>query len=756
MVSLNRRHFLKGVTGALGAIGLSQLHLIRSATYYGQTLAQQTPRKVALLIGINDYRSRPLGGPLNDVELQRQLLINRFGFKDRDIHVLCDEQASRRNVLGNFNEYLYEPAMAGDVVVFHFSGHGERIRERDRMRDFLRQIQRNCTDINAAGECNSLYNTAIATSPDNTPEQDIMGHTLLLMRAALAQKTENVPFLLDCCYAGGGKRGNAVMRSLNSSLGEASNLRQIPESEWTYQRQLLDTLGWDVQQFADAITSPKGQGFFVGAARYNQLAADYSFDGFTAGAFTYLLTQHLWQNTDPLAETIPMVINSSTRLAEHSQVPVYDPARENDPVVKQKPIYHISPTSKPAEALIIDTVREKGNDDQVTLWLGGLDPWSLESFDQGAIFSVIDKITGDELVEVQQIDGTRQGLIAQGRLLNPTRGTDATNVPSQLLQEKVRGISNQVTLKVGLDDTLTAAEQQIVLNNLGELSDFDVFVAEPGKVAHVLLGRYTDAIDRWVSLDETNQRLKQTVGSIGIFSPAQAPLVAGSFGPPGEAIDKALERLKARFVSLYIGRMLALMINQQTSHIDVSVEVEHLGSRSGTTTRGGDPDAIFIPQQFERGIEKIAIGNEIKVTVNNNESKDLHFGIVVIDAAGEVNVLFPPQGTDDETVDVIPRHDSWSTKLKGAEPLGIAELLVLVSPQSLVSPLKKLRLNAPNVNRSLQRGATVANVDAMDDIFGAMDTRRGSGNSPKGTRLLDVDTVAVLSLFVDIVPGDAS
>lgn len=750
---VNRRHFLQGTAGVLGAIGLSQLGLTRSATRYGKVLAQGTPRKVALLVGINDYRTRPLGGPLNDIELQRQLLIHRFGFKDSDIHILRNEQASRRNVWGAFNEYLYEPAGANDVVVFHFSGHGERIRESDRMRDFLRQIQRNCSDINAASECNSLYNTAIATAPDDTSGQDIMGHTLLLMRAALAQKTDNVTFLLDCCYAGGGKRGNAVMRSLNSSLGEVSNLRQIPDDEWIYQRQLLDTLGWDAQQFFEAINSPRGQGFFVGAARYNQLAADYSFDGFTAGAFTYLLTQHLWQNTDTLAETIPMVVNSSTRLAEHSQVPVYDPARENDPVVNQKPIYHIAPTSKPAEALILNAVREKASEDQVTLWLGGLDPWSLESFDQGAIFSVIDKTTGEELAEVQQIDGTRQGLITQGRLINITRGT---NVSSQLLQEKVRGISSQVMLKVGLDNTLTSTEQQFVLENLGKVPYFDVFVAEPGQVIHVLLGRYTEDINQRVLLDDNSQRLRQTIGSIGIFSPSQVPLLAGSFGEAGETIANALGRLQARFASLYIGRMLALMINQQASHINVSVDVEHLGSRSGTTTRGGNPQDIFIPQQFERGIEKIAIGNEIKVTVHNNENEDLHFGVVVIDAAGEVNVLFPPQIADDDNIDIISRRDSWSTNLRGADPLGITELLVLVSPQSLVAPLKKLRLNAPDVNRSLRSGGTVANVEAMDDIFGAMDTRRGSSNASKGTRLLDVDTVAVLSLFVDIVPGDAS
>lgn len=744
-MSLNRRHFLQGTAGALGAIGLSQLGLTRSATRYGQVLAQDTPRKVALLVGINDYPNNlSLQGPLTDIELQRQLLIHRFGFNDNDIHILRNQQASRQNIWRAFNDYLYKPASADDVVILHFSGHGDRVRESDRMLEFLRQLDRRCI---VEGEC---LNTAIATHPDDTPEQDIMGHTLLLMRAALAQKTKNVTFLLDCCYAGGGKRGNAVMRSLNSSLGDDNNLRQIPDSEWGYQQQLLDILQWESQQLVDAIKSPKGQGFFVGSARYNQLAADYPFNGFTAGAFTYLLTQHLWQSTEPLSKTISLVSNSSNYLAEHSQVPVYDPTSEADPVVTQTPIYHMDPVAQPAEALVLGPIPDKASDNRVRLWLGGLDPWALEAFDQGAIFALIDKNTGVELAEIQQVDGTRDGLIAEGHFVSATRGTRAADVTTQLLQEKVRGIPGQVTLNVGLDDTLSASEKVIATKKLANLANIEVVPLAKGQVTHVLLGRYTPDIHQRLALQPETAQQQQTIGSIGIFSPAQVPLLAGSFGDAREPIDKAIDRLNTRLVSLYIGRMLALMVNQQASHIDVSVAIDYLGARSGTTTRGGDPEAIIIPRQAARGVLQIVDGHEIEVTVSNNEAQDLHVGVIVIDAAGEVNVLFPPAVSDRSEVDIIASQGLWSTKLRGAAPFGMAELLVLVSPKSLVGPLKKLRQHRPRLNRSLQRGASLANVEAMDDIFGAMATPR-TGIEAKNTRFLEVDQVAVLSMFVEIL-----
>ncbi|MEO0739073.1 MAG: caspase family protein [Cyanobacteria bacterium J06649_12] len=743
MMSFNRRHFLQGAAGALGAIGLSQLGLNCAATRYGQALAQDTRRKVALLVGINEYPNNlSLLGPLTDVELQRQLLIHRFGFNDSDIHILLNQQASRRNIWGAFNEYLYEPARDGDVVILHFSGHGDRVRESDRMLDFLRQLDRRCI---VAGEC---LNTAIATHPDNTPEQDIMGHTLLLMRAALAQKTSNITFLLDCCYAGGGKRGNAIMRSLNTSLADNDNLRQIPDSEWTYQRQLLDTLNWDQQQFVNAIQSPKGQGFFVGSARYNQLAADYQFNGFTAGAFTYLLTQHLWQSSEPLSKTISLVSNSSNHLAEHSQTPIYDPAPEADPTVTNTPIYHMEPVAQPAEALVLGPVPDKSEHDRVRLWLGGLDPWALEAFDQGATFALIDKTTGTELAEVQQVDGTRAGLVSEGRLSGAARAADAT---TQLLQEKVRGIPGQVTLKVGLDDTLLASEKVIAEGKLANFTNIEVVPVTSGQTAHVLLGRYTPEIHQRLALNPETVPQQQILDSVGIFSPAQVPLLAGSFGIAEEPMDQAMDRLSTRLVSLYIGRMLALMVNQQTSHLDVSLVVDHQGTRSGTTTRGGDPEAIIVPQTVG-GLLQVVDGQRLKVTVNNNENQDLHVGVIVIDPAGEVNVLFPPAISDRNEIDIISGRGSWSTNLRGAAPFGTAELLVLVSPQSLVAALKKLRQNRPQFDRSLRAGESLANVEAMDNIFGVMSSRRDGTDAIKGTRLLEADQVAILSMFIEILP----
>jgi hypothetical protein len=750
MNNLSRRQFFQVAGGALGAIGLNQLTLSHRANIYGRSLAQATPRKVALLVGVNDYSRNSLGGAINDVELQKHLLIHRFGFNPADVHTLQNEQASRRDILGAFNEYLYEPASAGDVVVFHFSGHGDRVRESEAMSELTNRLQRSCIDNNNGDPI--CYNTAIApynhSEEDTDIVQEIMGHTLLLMRAALAKKTENVTFVLDCCYAGGGKRGNAVMRSLNDpTIAVAPS---ISDDEWETQQAWLGRLGWSLDDFAEAITSPTGQGHFVGAAKSYQLAADYSFDGFVAGAFTYLLTQHLWQATGSLSDTVLTVANSTAQLNDHSQTPDYDPKPSATRSTAERPIYHIPPVSPPAEALVLppqasaSPKQAAAAETQVRLWLGGLDPQRLEAFDQGAVFSIIDRQTGAQLGEIQQIEGTRRELTTEGRVIANSRGLSPSELAGQLLQERTRGIPDKVILKIAIDGTLTPTEQQAVIAALGRSPSFEVSRIETGQAVHVLLGRYTEGIDEFLTSSQLGDKV-QPVGSVGLFSAAQVPILTGAFGPVGEAIEDAIARLKSRLVSLHIGRMLALMVNGQASQLKVNVVVDHQGSRSGITTRGGKPEDIIIPKQSAQGIEQVPVGHKVSVTVKNNESIALHFGLLAIDATGEVVVLFPST-SDDPDIDVIESNQVKTIELTAVEPVGIAELLVLASPQSLVGPLETLR------DTAAVRGAEVTAAEVMTDLFGAMDTRRGEEtNIVEGTRLLNVEDVAVLSLLFEIV-----
>ena len=88
-------------------------------------------KKHALIVGINDYKSiNDLQGCINDVTNVRNILKTFFGFTNSDIRVLTDERATKKNILYRL-EKMVKKSKKGDSLIFHFSGHGSQIRDRD-------------------------------------------------------------------------------------------------------------------------------------------------------------------------------------------------------------------------------------------------------------------------------------------------------------------------------------------------------------------------------------------------------------------------------------------------------------------------------------------------------------------------------------------------------------------------------------------------------------------------------------------------
>jgi hypothetical protein len=68
-----------------------------------------------------------LRGTVNDVMAMKNVLITRFGFKDENITVLLDEEASRDNILAALQTVLIDETNPGDDVFFLYAGHGSQV-----------------------------------------------------------------------------------------------------------------------------------------------------------------------------------------------------------------------------------------------------------------------------------------------------------------------------------------------------------------------------------------------------------------------------------------------------------------------------------------------------------------------------------------------------------------------------------------------------------------------------------------------------
>ena len=88
--------------------------------------------KKAVLVGINKYKmaGSDLSGCVNDVTNVRDVLLKYFGFAAKDIRVVVDERATKKNIMARL-AWLVGKAKKGDCLLFHYSGHGSQIADRD-------------------------------------------------------------------------------------------------------------------------------------------------------------------------------------------------------------------------------------------------------------------------------------------------------------------------------------------------------------------------------------------------------------------------------------------------------------------------------------------------------------------------------------------------------------------------------------------------------------------------------------------------
>ncbi|MBE7384680.1 MAG: caspase family protein [Leptolyngbya sp. SIO1E4] len=749
---IQRRHFLQLAGGTLATLGLSQLDFYRQARQYDRALAQPTRRKLALLVGINRYPSPipSLRGCLTDVELQYELLVHRYGFNPRDILVVSDSALTlpgqaivspptRQNILTAFETHLIEQAQPGDVVLFHYSGHGAYV-----------------LDDNGIPEFSGLNGTLLpydGRAQGGDRVDDIMGKTLFLL--SLALPTEYVTLVLDSCHSGGGVRGNQLVRAFDTLNARPS------DRELAYQTQWMSRLNLTPAELQTRRQQGIAKGVALGSAQISQLSSDAAFDGFYAGAFTYLLTRYLWQlpTQQPLSDTFVNLARSTRTVANTSgiaQDPIY--AIAPDRAWDTNPTYLLSPAQLPAEAVIRSL-----EGDQVVFWLGGMSVNNLST--QQAVFSLVDD-RGHPVGEVLQTE--RNGLVGRGTLNRVSRQQPQ---PGQLMREQIRGVPLNLTLRVGLDPSLTdeSADALATLNAISRVEGVPVTQEIP---IDYLLARFTEAVQ--AQAQQHQGAIAATLNSIGLLTPDLTP-VPDTVGVANEPLPEAIQRLRPRFKMLLAGKMLSTLINSSASGLTVETALLlsdretvllSVGSRSaqeaGQTTQGGS------------SLVQLSAGTEIQIQVKNYEPRDLFISVLSIASTGEMAILHPVVwDAPDEAARILAGQTLRVPSSQGGRdrfrfvargPAGFFELMVLASTEPLQAALRSLQTIArgrgtrsgnPLQFAEGRRGTEEtddAPVDVVDALLSDLDRgARGGLAVISNSQRVDTQHLAAFSMVIEVV-----
>ncbi|MGB3401340.1 MAG: caspase family protein [Microcoleaceae cyanobacterium] len=369
MSLISRRRFIEFTGATLATLGLDSLKLRSQFDRHGKVLAQDTPRKLALLVGINQYQNDPLDGCVNDILMQEMLLVHRFGFNPKDIVTLTDQQATRQGILDAFENHLINQAKPGDVAVFHYSGHGSRVLDPD-------PIPLKSPIVDSVGLNGTLVPVDSSYPLDYLKTggvvNDIMGHTLFLLMSAI--QTENFTAILDSCFSGLATRDYKVRSREGGEKVKILPQEKIEQEKW------LSRLDMSKEAFIEAYQTGVAKGVVLASAKPNQLARDVRLLDFHVGIFSYLLTQYLWQNAGTPEQVIAYANESIPE--RFKQNPMYEVKINTN--YENKPMYFIQNPSSVANAVVMETERN-----QAKIWLGGLTVQQKAELKSGTIFNVI-------------------------------------------------------------------------------------------------------------------------------------------------------------------------------------------------------------------------------------------------------------------------------------------------------------------------------------------------------------------------------
>ena len=257
-------------------------------------------RKLAVLVGINKYEDTPLSGCVNDARDLYQLFTGSFAFAPDDVRVLLDKRATSGAILKRL-DWLVGTAKAGDELVFAYSGHGARVRDRngDELKDHL-------------DEC--------LVPIDFDWDDPKITDDVLALRFKRLPKGARLTVVLDCCHSGTATRELGGVASL-ARKSRPRFVRPPIDVGMRAEGRSLPTNRLGVKQKAGWLdVDPTMNHLLLAASSSDQTAADAEFHGRANGALTRALIDEIENNQGTTWLQVMIGVNARLKSEGFDQV----------------------------------------------------------------------------------------------------------------------------------------------------------------------------------------------------------------------------------------------------------------------------------------------------------------------------------------------------------------------------------------------------------------------------------------------------
>ena len=726
----------------MGAAGIALAPHIEAV---GRRLLGQTPsltraiaapasRRFAFLVGIDNYANglQPLQGCVTDVALQKEVLEHRFGFSE--IVTLTDREASREAIERTFMEAIVDRVDSNDSVVFHFSGYGRILPDGTPL----------LLPVDAKG------------NPNDGKLNDLPLETLYQLVHAL--NTNRVTVVLDCGFAAGEPTGlgNWRLRSLSPLPAE----RRAGQSPYELAPDVLTQQDLIRSKYRIATRSSPftpnhiedARGNWLLAASPGQSAAEGQWDGFSAGVFTYLLTQSLWESN--AADRWKQVFLLTSAKAQQAAILQEKPTMQGKGSNPNWP-YSTAPsfTVRGGVSGAIQTVQNS----HAEIWLGGVLPGVLPFLEPGTRFKGYeddrewvlksrDKLTAQvELAKSPSVETTDQFLGG-----HPITGRSST--PSSWVSE-VQRVIPLARLAIALDSSLERIEK---VDATSALSNTPMAGEHRAIETAQLHERYVDCLFGRMTPElraELQVETPPEVGSYGLMGSGRVPIL-DTFGPVGEAPKSAIKRSLPRLQHLLAVKRLRTTLNSNASGLPLVLEIasDETVWQEGTALASSQGPLVRQQKKGRIGIPQLPVGTPVAYSLSNRGNRPVNVILMVRDYLGNLCVLTHQQEGGEFAFSVAPYSkldfaQNLGLNLAVHSPRGLTEVFAIAS----IHPFAETYQMLQDVAREMGVSSGFAMLPRPLDFAHTVLSELTSPGTMEETRLLTHKDNATLSLAYEAV-----
>lgn len=612
------------------------------------TSSSSSPQKRALIVAINQYDPTTGWKALasdTDAVLIRSAL-NRHGFENHNIQDLVNEQATKAGIIRAFEQYLVEPSREGDILVFHYSGHGQKLT--DDNGDELDGYDEALVPYDAPECPGRVVRDDVCVAETYHGERHLRDDELNALLKKAQRKVGprgDVLVFLDSCYSGTGTRGRARVRGSDKPIGfplKPGPSTSTPKKEGSGFVE-IDATARGSSATRDMTMAPLT---VFSAARNDQLAFEMETDDKKdVGSLTYGLSQGLSQfgkgvSYRALFAQVEYVLQG--RVSNQPQIEgEIDRELFGGHAVDQVPYVEVEPTDS------TNTVQLRAGS------LVGLSPGSQ--------------------VEVHRrgtVKPTAATKLADGAVVQstPLRATVTLNqaAPKEKLHSAWAFVTHysfgELRTRVLIEGNAGSVDVQTALeNSLKKVSTLELVTEKP------------DVVVRHITSSGS-----VTVEDARSGARILGPLVAGNADTSEQIANRLVDYTRNR----YLRRLNIHQTNPDVELKLVPVKLKHMCRNQNEPDPRQCVDKELDARKFRStgGTLELPVGSWFQVRIHAKK-RDTYVSVLDLLPDGTIGLLWPEPGKPDKTMLKKGSSRKISALYKVAEPIG-SEVILLVATEN--------------------------------------------------------------------------